>query len=148
MKRRAFILALGGAAAWPFGVRAEQPGGKFWRIGMLETISPALNHVNFDAFQRALRDLGYVEGQNLVIEYRSADGQVDRFPELAIDLGGSKVDLIVTRGTPAVVGNAPAERKEPGSSLRKRRPTSIERRIARNGAVSRQLVERRNASFA
>ena len=148
MKRRAFILALGGAAAWPFGVRAEQPGGKFWRIGMLETISPALNHVNFDAFQRALRDLGYVEGQNLVIEYRSADGQVDRFPELAIDLGGSKVDLIVTRGTPAVVGNAAAERKEPGSSLRKRRPTSIERRIARNGAVSRQLVERCNASFA
>ena len=62
MKRRAFILALGGAAAWPFGVRAEQPGGKFCRIGMLETISPALNHVNFDAFQRALRDLGYVEG--------------------------------------------------------------------------------------
>jgi hypothetical protein len=69
-------------------VRAEQPGGKFWRIGMLETISPALNHFNFDAFQRALRDLGYVEGQNLVIEYRSADGQVDRFPELAIDLAG------------------------------------------------------------
>jgi putative tryptophan/tyrosine transport system substrate-binding protein len=53
---------------------------------VLETISPELNAANFDALRRALRNLGYIEGQNLIIEYRSAEGQVDRFPELAIEL--------------------------------------------------------------
>jgi ABC-type uncharacterized transport system substrate-binding protein len=79
-----------------------QTAGKTYRIGVLETISPALNVANLDAFRQRLRELGYVEGQNLVIEYRSADGRAERFPDLAAELVRLKVNLIVTRGTPAV----------------------------------------------
>jgi hypothetical protein len=86
MKRREFITLLGGAAvAWPFAVHAQQPT-KRYRIGMLETISPALNTAHLDAFRKGLRELGYVEGKNYAIEYRSADGRAERFPELAAAL--------------------------------------------------------------
>lgn len=78
-----------------------QPPGKVWRIGVLETQSMAMNAVNLDAFHRGLRELGYVEGKNLLIEYRSADGRPERFVELANEVVRSKVDVIVTRGTPA-----------------------------------------------
>ena len=100
MKRRAFIAALGGAAAWPLAARAQQPE-KLWRIGMLETIPPELNRPNVDALRRGLQELGYVEGHNYILEYRSADGQAEQFPRLAAELVQSRVDLIVTRGTPA-----------------------------------------------
>src|SRR5260370_33964299 len=101
MKRRDFISLLGGsAAAWPLGGRAQH-AGKVWRIGVLETTSPALNTANFDALRRALRGFGYIEGQNLIIEYHSADDQFDRFPELAIELVRAQVHVIVTWRTPA-----------------------------------------------
>jgi ABC-type uncharacterized transport system substrate-binding protein len=103
MNRREFITLLGGAAvAWPLVARAQQ-AGKVWRIGILDTTSVALNAANFDALRQGLRQHGYIEGQNLVIDYRSADGRVERFPDLAAELVHLKVDLIVTRGTPAVV---------------------------------------------
>jgi putative ABC transport system substrate-binding protein len=102
VKRRAFMTLLGGAAAWPLAARAQQPT-KTYRIGMLETISPALNAAQFDAFRKSLRELGYVEGQNYTFEYRSADGQAERFPDLAAELVRVGVDLIVTRGTPATI---------------------------------------------
>ena len=98
--RREFMVLLGCAAAWPFAVRAQQ-AGKVHRIGVLETISTTLNVANFYALREGLRQLGYAEGQNLVIEYRSADGRDDRFPGLARELLALKVDVIVTRGTPA-----------------------------------------------
>jgi len=102
MKRREFITLLGGAAAaWPLAARAQQP--KVWRIGMLETISAELNAANLGAFRRGLRELGYVEGRNLVLDYRSAEGDAKRFPGLAAELIHLNVDLIVTRGTPAVL---------------------------------------------
>ncbi len=102
MKRREFITLLGGAAAaWPLATRAQQP--KVWRIGMLETISAELNAANLSAFRRGLRELGYVEGRNLVLDYRSAEGDAKRFPGLAAELIHLNVDLIVTRGTPAVL---------------------------------------------
>jgi putative ABC transport system substrate-binding protein len=102
VKRREFIMVLGGAAIpWPHAARAQQ--GKLWRIGMLETISPALNAANLAAFRNGLRQLGYVEGQSYVIEYRSAEGRAARFPEFASELVASKVDVIVTRGTPAAL---------------------------------------------
>jgi putative ABC transport system substrate-binding protein len=63
----------------------------------------ALNAPNFDAFRQSLHDLGYVEGRNLIIEYRSAEGRGERFAELTADLLRSNVDVIVTRGTPAVL---------------------------------------------
>jgi putative tryptophan/tyrosine transport system substrate-binding protein len=94
------VLALGLIAAAPLAVRAQRVG-KVYRIGILETIPAARNAANLDALRRGLRELGYVEGRNLVIEYRSADGRAERFPELAAELVGLNVDLIVTRGTPA-----------------------------------------------
>jgi len=100
MRRREFITLLGGTAAWPLAARAQQ-AGKVHRIGVLETISTTLNVANFYALREGLRQLGYAEGQNLVIEYRSADGRDDRFPGLARELLALKVDVIVTRGTPA-----------------------------------------------
>jgi putative ABC transport system substrate-binding protein len=100
MKRREFMLAVGGAAVWPLAARAQQPA-KIYRIGVLETISPDLNEKNIEALKRGLRDLGYVENQNYVLEYRSADGDSERFPAFAEELARLRVDLIVTRGTPA-----------------------------------------------
>src|SRR5713101_7059216 len=90
-----FILA-------PLAAEGQQ-AGKIYRIGMLETTSMALNAANLDAFRQGLRELGYVEGRNFMIEYRSADGRRERFPELATELVRLKVDVILTRGTPAVM---------------------------------------------
>ena len=101
MKRREFITLIGGAAAaWPLATRAQQVG-KIYRIGILEPIPAARNAANLEALRKGLRELGYVEGRNLIIEYRSADGRAERFPELASELVRLKVDLLVTRGTPA-----------------------------------------------
>jgi len=80
-----------------------QPAGKVYHIGVLETTSATLNVPNLDAFRRGLRELGYIEGQNLVIEYRSADGRPERFLALATELLRLPVDLILTRGTPAAL---------------------------------------------
>ena len=104
MKRREFITLLGGAAvSWPLEARAQQPSPKVWRIGILEATPREMNGVNLGALQKGLREHGYIEGQNLVVAYRSSDGRADLFPKLASDLVGMNVDLIVTRGTPAVL---------------------------------------------
>src|SRR6516162_2462554 len=104
VRRRQFITLLGGAAAaaWPLAARAQQ-AGRVWRIGVLETTSTALNAANFEAFRQSLRDLGYIEEQNLIIEYRSAEGRGERFADLAAGLVRLNIDVIVTRGTPAVL---------------------------------------------
>jgi putative tryptophan/tyrosine transport system substrate-binding protein len=103
MKRRQFITLLGAAAAArPLGALA-QPAGRVWRIGVLELTSATLNAANLEALRKGLRELGYVEGRNLAIDYRSADGRSDRFADLAAGLVRDKVDVIVTRGTPAVM---------------------------------------------
>jgi putative ABC transport system substrate-binding protein len=80
-----------------------QQAKKVYRLGVLEVTSTAGNVANFDAFRQGLRELGYVEGQNLTIEYRSADGRSERFPEWATELAALRVDLIVTRGTTAAL---------------------------------------------
>jgi putative tryptophan/tyrosine transport system substrate-binding protein len=101
MDRRTFIGTLTGSLlVAPFAAEAQQ-AGKVYRIGILETIPVAQNAAKLDALRKGLRDLGYVEGRNLLIEYRSADGRAERFPDLASELVRLKVDLIVTRGTPA-----------------------------------------------
>jgi putative tryptophan/tyrosine transport system substrate-binding protein len=103
-----FMSALGAIAllaslvASPFGVDAAQPE-KLHRIGMLERTPAAANTANVAGFRQRLRELGYVEGESFVIDYRSADGHDERFPALAADLVRLKVDLIVTRGTPAAL---------------------------------------------
>ena len=85
MRRRAFITLLGGAAAWPLVARAQQTG-KVSRIGFLGPSSPALERHLVDAFRQKLRELGHVEGENLVIEYRWAEGQDEQLPSLAAEL--------------------------------------------------------------
>jgi putative ABC transport system substrate-binding protein len=91
-------LALSSVTAPPVTAQATE---KVYRIGILEAIPAAKNAANLDALRQGLRDLGYLEGRNLVIEYRSADGRAERFPDLAAELVRLKVDLIIARGTPA-----------------------------------------------
>ena len=78
-----------------------QPPGRIFRIGYLGSSSPSAVSHNIDAFRQGLRDLGYVEGRNIVIEYRWAEGKYDRLPNLAADLVSLKVDVIVAGGTSA-----------------------------------------------
>ena len=108
--RRKLLLALGAGLAWPLVSRAQQPAkpapkpaAKMVRVGVLETTSPTLNRTNYEALRDGLRDLGYVEGQNLIIDYRSADGRAERFADFVTDLVRLKADVIVARGTPAVL---------------------------------------------
>ena len=113
MNRRDFIKAIASSAvAWPLVARAQSTA-RIWRIGVLETVSASMNAANFDAFRRGLRELGYIEGQNYVIEYRSADGRAERFADLAAELVRLRVDLIVTRGTPAARAAKEATTKIP-----------------------------------
>jgi putative ABC transport system substrate-binding protein len=99
MRRRKFLCVLGGVAAWPLAARAQQ-AGKAWRVGMLDTTSITLNAANVGAFRAGMQQLGYVEGQNLVIDYRSPDGRLERLPELVAELIQLRCDVLVTRGTP------------------------------------------------
>jgi len=102
MKRRNFIALLGGAAAWPLAARAQQ-GAKVPRIGYLLTgpLESPEARATLDAFRQGLRERGYVEGQTIVIEYRSADGKIERFPSLANELASLKLDLILAANPPA-----------------------------------------------
>jgi putative ABC transport system substrate-binding protein len=106
------LLFILGLLAAPLAARAQQ-AGKVYRIGVLETAPMVLNAANLDAFRQGLRERGYVEGQNLAIEYSSADGRADRFPALAHELVRLKVDLILARGTPAITAAKNATRTIP-----------------------------------
>ena len=94
-------------------VAAAQPAGRVYRIGVLETRSAVLNAANMDAFRQGMLELGYKEGQNLEVVYRSSDGRDERFPDLANELIRLKVDLILTRGTPASLAAKRASRTIP-----------------------------------
>ncbi len=100
MNRRDAVLATIALGAVPLAVLAQQPG-KVWRVGFLSASNRAamLDSRNYAEFQQGMRDLGYVEGKNLSIEWRFADGNTDRLPELAAELVRLKVDIIVTAGT-------------------------------------------------
>ena len=111
--RRRLLVALGASALVPPLASFAQPQDKVWRIGMLETRSDVLNAANIDAFRQGLLELGYKEGQNLEIVYRSSDGRDERFPSLASELVRLKVDLILTRGTPAALAAKRATRTIP-----------------------------------
>ena len=97
ISRRAFCSML---LALPFPARAQQPT-KTPRLGFLSASSLSAVSARIEAFRQGLRELGYVEGKNIVIEWRSAEGQADRGPLLAAELVRLKVDIIVTAGGPA-----------------------------------------------
>jgi putative ABC transport system substrate-binding protein len=100
MKRREFITLVGGAAATPLAVRAQQQSGKSARIGLLTRKTDASVSAQIDAFRQGLADLGWLEGRNIRIEHRDADGQAERLLALAVELVGLNVDVIVTVDTP------------------------------------------------
>jgi putative ABC transport system substrate-binding protein len=103
MDRRAFIKSVvSGLIAAPLAARAQQ-AGKVHRIGFLGNSTPALETNLVGPFREGLRELGYVEGRNILIEYRWAEGRYERFPALIGELIALKVDVIVTAGTPAAL---------------------------------------------
>jgi putative ABC transport system substrate-binding protein len=98
MRRRDFVALLGGVAvAWPLAVRAQH-AGKIWRIGYMTHAD-----VPCDALFEGLRQLGYVEGKNIIIERRYAEGRAERFKEFAAEIVILKADLIITTTTPAAL---------------------------------------------
>jgi putative ABC transport system substrate-binding protein len=116
LRRRDFITLLGGAAAspilCPLAARAQQVG-KVSRIGFLGTSSPSLERHLVDAFRQKLRELGHVEGENIAIEYRWAEGRDDRLPGMAAELVRQKSDVIVTTGTPGTLAAKQATKTIP-----------------------------------
>jgi ABC-type uncharacterized transport system substrate-binding protein len=96
MRRREFITLLGGAAAaWPLAARAQQPAGRVYRVGYFVIASRERSLHLMKAFEQGLRSLGYRVGENVVIEYRFAGGEMERLPALAADLVRVGVDIIV-----------------------------------------------------
>jgi putative tryptophan/tyrosine transport system substrate-binding protein len=98
MNRRAFVTGLGAVLAAPLAAGAQQ-AGKVWRIGQLVSSEP----VGLDAFRQRLGELGYVEGQNLFIERRNAEGRTERLPALVAEFVQLRADVIVTIGTQAAL---------------------------------------------
>src|SRR5262249_8488975 len=100
MKRREFITLIGGAAAWPVAAQAQQ-SRKVPRIGILDFFPSAASAETIEPFQQALRELAYVDGGNIQVEYHSAEQRSDLAAALAADLVRREVDIIVALATPA-----------------------------------------------
>jgi ABC-type uncharacterized transport system substrate-binding protein len=115
MKRREFITLVSGAAAWPLGARAQQPAMKTYRVGILWANAPIASTSRFSAIRQSLRDLGYVDGKNIVFEQRGPDRLLrdEEWLSLGAELVDDKVDVILTAGTSptraakSVAGNIP-----------------------------------------
>jgi len=102
MKRRQFIAGLGSTAAWPLATRAQQPALPV--VGFLSAQSAEVDYKDTTIpFLQGLKEAGYVDGQNVAVEYRYAKNQLDRLPALAADLVRRRVAVIVSTGTPAAL---------------------------------------------
>jgi putative ABC transport system substrate-binding protein len=108
IRRREFIAGLGSAAAWPVAAHAQQPAMPV--VGFLSPESVDDDYKNFIVpFLQGLKETGYVEGQNVAVEYRSAENQLDRLPALAADLVRRRVALIVAAGAGAALAAKPCD---------------------------------------
>ena len=104
MQRREFITLLGGAATtWPVAARAQQPAGRVYRVGYLSNGSRDQTRSYISAFEDGLRSLGYHVGENVAIEYRFTNAEIERLPALAADLVGLGVDVIVSGANPNTI---------------------------------------------
>ena len=112
ISRRGLIAVTLALAIKPLTVRAQQPE-RIARIGLLLSNSRTFHLTHVEAFRQGLRERGYLEGRNIVIEYRYGDGKLDRLPKLAAELVGLNVDLIVTSGTPPTRAAQQATRSIP-----------------------------------
>jgi putative ABC transport system substrate-binding protein len=101
MRRRDLITLLGGAASWPLAARAQH-AGKVWRLCYLSAVSRQSSSLSYAALQQGMSDLGYVEGRDFVLEWRSVEGKYDRFSEIVTELVRLKIDVIVTGVTAAL----------------------------------------------
>ena len=99
IRRREFITFAGGAAAWPLAAQAQQPAMPM--IGFLSPCSAGTCPYMVDGLRRGLAETGYVEGRNVTIEYRWAEGRYDRLPQLAAELVRQRVDVIFASGSSA-----------------------------------------------
>jgi putative ABC transport system substrate-binding protein len=102
MRRREFITLIGGAAAWPLTAPAQQPV-KLPTIGFLGATTLLAESQRLAAFVQRLRELGWIEGRNVAIEIRWAEGRTERFAEIAAEFVRLKVDVILTHNTPPVL---------------------------------------------
>jgi ABC-type uncharacterized transport system substrate-binding protein len=98
MKRREFITLFGGAAAWPLAAQAQQPAPRIYRLGIVWAGAPAASAPRFDVLRQGLRELGYIEGRNIVIEQRGTDGTSPAHA-LVAELVDKKVEVLLTAGT-------------------------------------------------
>jgi putative ABC transport system substrate-binding protein len=103
MRRREFIVLLGSAPAWPLAARAQQSAGRRRLIGLLSPISRVTAARNVDGLRKDLRDLGYVEGRNVTVEYRYSDGVPSSFPELAAQLVALNPDVILVGSSSGIL---------------------------------------------
>ena len=136
MRRREFTTLLGGVAVtWPLAASAQS---KTPRIGFMGNSTAALEANLVDAFREGLREHGYEEGRNIVIEYRWADGKYERFPALVAELIAAKVEVIVTAGTPAALAMKKATTTVPLVMVAVGDPvgTGLVPSLARPGAIS------------
>jgi putative ABC transport system substrate-binding protein len=112
MRRREFITLVGGAATWPLAARAQQPG-RVYRIGFLANDPTLPTQPAYRAFLEELRNGGFIEGSNVVIEHRFAEAKLERYPELAAELVRIQADIIVSLSTPATLAAKRATIKIP-----------------------------------
>jgi putative ABC transport system substrate-binding protein len=122
MRRRQFITLLGAAAVWPLAARAQQPAMPV--IGFLGATTAAGQSQWTAAFVQRLRELGWVEGRTVTIEYRWAEGRFDRLPEMFAELVRRKVDVIFTHGTPNVIAAKRSPLRKSGAPMISRPPSS------------------------